>query len=458
MSFLASLAMLTVLVPQGTPQGQGPQDAAASQPGVLTPAERLTLRKLLATYLAEDAEYEQATGKDREKASRGREKARNAFDEAWRKADAKGALGSMADLRGIFENCFVRKAPAKSLGQLWTDKSKEGGFDFGWYLPKNYKHTAPTRTIWTVTGAGTADGTWTKPGDWFAATWDKSASAGDTIFHVAMPQAGMELDPAPDYSRESGEVDEQRRIQFMWGTFAEVMLNHNVDRNRLYLDCGRGSCGFALRFLSMFPDRFAGAVLRAPSEVDAGVRFGTLLGLPILLLRAPANAAVVDALKARLDEASPNTTTVLDVTDEYPHKGATAQIEEWLQARQRSMVPKRVVIEPNSDKYNRAYWADIEVAERLVTAGSDKDKMPRLEVQADRAANRITVKAVGVERFTLLLNDDIVDLGKPFTVVVNDKAFEEKKTRSFPEMLEMMITRSDWEFLFPARFTTVVPK
>ena len=44
------------------------------------------------------------------------------------------------------------------------------------------------------------------------------------------------------------------------------------------------------------------------------------------------------------------------------------------------MVPTRVVIEPNSDKFNRAYWADIEVAE--VDVGEVQP--PREPVQALR--------------------------------------------------------------------------
>ena len=42
------------------------------------------------------------------------------------------------------------------------------------------------------------------------------------------------------------------------------------------------------------------------------------------------------------------------------------------------------------------------------------------------------MKARGVESFTLLLNDDLVDLDKEFTVVVNDKAVTEKRTRGLP--------------------------
>ena len=161
-------------------------------------------------------------------------------------------------------------------------------------------------------------------------------------------------------------------------------------------------------------------------------------------------------MKARLDAISPGTTTVLEATDAYPHKAATVAIEEWLGKQRRNMTPARVLIEPNHDMYNRAYWAKIDTAESLLTTAADKK--PRLEVQSDRASNRITIKAVSVERFTLFLNDDIVDLDKEFTIVVNDKALTEKRTRSFRELRDGVEVRYDWEFLFPAKFSTAVPK
>ena len=81
-----------------------------------------------------------------------------------------------------------------------------------------------------------------------------------------------------------------------------------------------------------------------------------------------------------------------------------------------------------------------------------------VEVDADRANNRIVVKARGVEQFVLFLNDDLVDLDKEFTVVVNDKAFVEKKVRSFRDMVERMVVRRDWDYLFPVMYATTVPK
>jgi mevalonate pyrophosphate decarboxylase len=79
-------------------------------------------------------------------------------------------------------------------------------------------------------------------------------------------------------------------------------------------------------------------------------------------------------------------------------------------------------------------------------------------VDADRANNRITVKAVGIEQFSLLLNDALVDLDKEFTVIVNGKAMTQKLARSLNRVINKVEGRFDGDFVFPTEFATRVPK
>ena len=55
-------------------------------------------------------------------------------------------------------------------------------------------------------------------------------------------------------------------------------------------------------------------------------------------------------------------------------------------------------------------------------------------------------------------NDDLVDLDKEFTIVVNGKAIKETRRRSFVEMKSRMLERNDWDYIFPVRYVTSVPK
>ena len=456
MSILASLAVLALL-PQAPPSnGQGGTEQDG-RPPLLTPAEQLLLRDKMAEFIKADDAWDRATAvKDREKTGKKRETAKEACEKEWDKMEKRGhnLLASMADLRAIFENCFLLERPEKEPGSLRKDKAF--GVEYSYFLPKSYKADKPMRTVIVLPGTAAAGApAWAKPADYFAAVWDKTTALNDTIFQICHVPAGLELDPVPDFSREGQGDEEQRRIDAVWSGFGPVVNAYNVDRPRVFLDCGRATCGFGVRFVSIFPDRFAGLILRQPIDV-AGIRLGSLLGVPVLMLQTAATAGDVAALKGRLEAVTPDSVTVVEATDDYPHKGASGAIEAWMQKQQRKMTPKKIVIESNHDRHNRSYWADMDRVEPLSTAGPD-DK-PRLEVEADRATNRITVKTQGVDSFFLYLNDDLIDLDKEFTVVINDKASTEKRTRNFPEMRKRLVVRRDWEYIFPVDYHATVPK
>lgn len=458
---LAALVPFAALVPQDPPAvpGQGGAVDAAARKPLLSPTEQVSLHKKLVDYISADDGWTRATGlKDRDKASRAREKARTEFDAEWAKHEKKGnLLGSMADLRAIFDNCFELKRPAFPPGQLRKEQAKEDDVDYSFYLPKAYRAEKPCTTLVMLPGLAAADtpGVWAKAADYFTATWDKTDALNETLFLVCTVPSGLELDPVPDLSRDADSAEEERRNKAVFGGLRPITATYNVDRARVFLDCGRGACGFGLRFLSVFPDRFTGAILREPIAVD-DIRVGSLHGMPILMLKTAATAGAVDALKKRLEEVTPDIVTVIDATDEYPHKAAAPAISAWMAKHRRSMTPPTVIIEPNHDRFNRSYWVDIDRADALL--GAPADARPRIEVTADRAANRITVKARAIESFYLFLNDDLLDLDKEFTVVVNDKAVTEKKTRVFEDMWVRMRQRGDWNYLFPVMYKSEVPK
>lgn len=461
MSFLASLALtsLAVFLPQEDP---APTATPQGRPPLLTPAEQSTLRDKLVKYLEADELYQRAESlKDRDKANKSREKTKEAFQKEWDLRLKKGNLvGSMADLRALYDNCFAVPAPKFTPGTLRKEKVKDSALEYTLFLPKTYKADKPMRTILVLPGTTAADqtSTWVDGERYFEAVWDKTTALADTIIHVShLPSgaSGIEMDPVPDFSRDGQDAQEGKRIEAVFSSFGLTMAAVNVDRSRVFMDCARGNCGFGLRFISMFPDRWAGVVLRHPTAID-DIRIGSLLGLPVLMIKTPATAAVVDALKARLEAQSPNSVTVIDATDEYPHKAAAGAIEAWMGKQRRTMSPARVVIEPNHDRFNRAYWVRMGPMNPLHIGPADSK--PRIEVQADRANNRIVVKARGVENFSLLLNDDLIDLDKEFTVVVNDKAVTEKRTRDLRSMQERLVQRRDWDFLFPVEYNSSVPK
>ena len=354
----ATLSLLPILIPQnpgsGAPAG-GAQDANASskQEPLLSERDQGNLRKRLREYLAAETEYDEATGvRDREKTGKAREKARVAFEKEWDRFSKKGdLLASMPDLRAMFFNCFKRAKPRHSLGQLHARSDKREGLDWSFFVPKTYREANPLQTLLVLPGTTSADepAKWTKTKDYFGQVWDKSPLVENTIFHLPQIPAGLEMDPVPDYSREGAGVEEDRRHKTVLLTFGEIMRNYNVDRSRVFLDSGRGTCGYALRMASLFPDRFAGIILRAPIAID-DIRVGSLLGLPILMLRTEATGDVIDGLKQRIEEVSPGTVTVIDAKGAYPHKESGEDIIGWLQDKkpQHDAEPRGAGTKPRS--------------------------------------------------------------------------------------------------------------
>lgn len=464
MLVLASLAAtsVTLFPPQGEPNAGDAPPSVQAKAAVLDAAAQESLRKKLQELFTAEAEYNMANGsKEREKTSKAREKAKEKFQDEWDAKSKKGnLLASMPDLRAIFYNCFEIAPPKSTPGTVRKDvcdlKALNLKFDYAIQLPKGYKQAVPTPTVVVLPG-GVKDAAapWSESRDYLAATWGKTAQEGAYIFHVCDIPESYAMDPVPDYSRDGQAEAESRRIACIWGPLGQTIQAANLDRRKLFLDCGRGTSAFGIRFASMFPDRFAGIVLRSPTAIE-DIRLGSLFAMPVLAIKTAESAAAIDTLQKQFEAIAPGKFSVIEATDAYPFKAAAGDIDAWMQKQERQITPTHVVIEPNHDQYNKAYWVRILKANLIATSGGDSK--PRIEVTADRANNRIVVKSQGIEAFELLLNDDLVDLDKEFTVVVNDKATTEKKVRDMRKMQERLLERRDYEFLYPVSYTTSVAK
>lgn len=449
-----TLALFAAQVPQG---GDQPQN----QP-LLSASEQKSLRDKLAKWIDALKEYDDAKGNKREPASRKNEKAKEAFTKEWESRSEKvkaDLLKSVPDLRGIFDNVFPYDRQTGP-GSLRKEELKDPGAiekDYALFVPKSYKVESPVRSVVVLPGQDDK-GNWIECRDWFAKTWDGAPILADTLFHVEQVPKEIELDTAPDFAKVGDEANEGKRIDLALRSLGTTKKAYNLDRNRMFLDGGRGAASFALRLVSYFPDQFAGIVLRGPADVD-GIRLGSLTGIPVLLVATADTKADLAKLEQRLNALQADSCTLIDATDEYPFKAAAPQIGAWMDGVKRDLMRSKVVLEPNHPRYNKGYWVLIDKMEPI--AGIPLAQRPRIEVEADRKQNRINVKASGIDNFTLLLNDQLVDLDDPkgVTVVVNDKAVIKKRTRDFQRLFQLLYYQKlDSNWLFPAIFDCAVPK
>jgi hypothetical protein len=456
---------LAAFAPQNQNPGQDP-------PPVLTEAETKKLHDRLKTMISAFLKYDESVEAARAKAATAYEKDKVAFQKDWDlQCEKKGDLmKSVADLREIFDNVFEydgNKFRGTDALRKETPSAKEFP-PYAVWVPKSYKADVPMRTVLLLPGFDDKNNQWQDARSTFAGTWEKSASEKDTIFHIPTLRKEMlhEMDRYPDYSRQGEDQREFDRNQDAFKSFGETARAYNYDRRRLFLDCGRETSGFGVRLVCNFPDRFAGIIVRWPVDMKE-TRLGSLTGMPVLIVSTAATAPAATELKERLEKLGPGNVTVVAATDDYPFKASTPEIEKWMQGVQRNLMRPKVVLEPNDDRYKKGFWAEIDRMDSIVTA--PPTKKPRLEVNADRSLNRIEVKSVGVETFVLYLNDSLVDLSKPFTVVINGKAKTpsaggsgtatgELRTRDFMQMWQMVIKKFDGGWVFPVVFMAAVPQ
>lgn len=449
---LTALLSITACALPPQDQKEAPKDDRFES--VLSKSEQESLGNLLRGWFKARAAYRDAPeGARREIAGKKEEAAKEKFIKEWgaksKKADVLGCVG---DLRAIFAGCFEfeRKTGSTDVQKFKGRKNEP----FEAVVPKRYRPGVPTPTVLMIRGS--SERGWALGNEWWSSIWKPAPDAADFIAILPPLDDAMDLDPPLDWAKPGSEEQDKARLWAVMIPMGEANHALHIDRDRLYLDCGKGSCLFGLRLATIFPQMFAGVVLREPPD-PASLRLESLTGMPVLLLRTDATKAACQKVADALNELQEGSCTLLDAKGSYPYPESANEVVAWCKGRKRDLMRLRVVIANNYDPFSRdAYWVAMgKAASVLEVSGAAK---PYLDVATDRSANRVTVTAKNVEHFTLLLNDALVDLDKAFTVVVNGKALAPVKLeRNLRDLCERVYIKGDPGHLFPAAHTFVVP-
>lgn len=423
-----------------------PQAALAQEATVLAKADLDSLRAKMQEWIRARLALKDADEGRREAARKKEDTAREKFLKEWdAKTAKKNAMASVPDLRAVFAGCFEFE---KQMGAGDVRPFKPKNFQpYDAVVPKKYKSDVPAPVLVLVRGH---DGkSWAAANDWFAATWKAAPEAADYVMVLPALDNSLDLDPVVDPSKPEGEAATGARNQAVLGGVGAAYQTFNLDRDRVFLDCAKGGCAFALRLVSYFPSMFAGVVLRHPTDVG-DLRLEGLAGFPVLLLRSDETKEAADKLAEALNKLEPNTATVLDAKGAYPFAESAGDILAWLKGKSRQMMRPHVVVANTHDTFRRAFWVKILRGEFLADVSADN--RPLLDVKADRATNTITVTARSVTDFELLLNDVLVDLDKDVTLVVNGQAQKPKRIERFSikQLVDAVTSSRDYSALFTA--------
>ncbi len=344
-------------------------------------------------------------------------------------------LASTADLRAVLREGFNYKKARTRPGDFFRGQYKEkipGSrqtkvHSFGFWIPKKYpleSKKRPFPLIISLPNVRSDTKKWYSGRDHLKNLYAGSPLLKDYIL--------FSPDLPPDLKAE-GKPSSPDQLLSQWlgsflFTFNEFLTRHRVDWNRIILEGNRESTSLALYFANVAPRYFAGLIIRDPGPLQGAV-VRDFANLPTLFLVSKATKPNAEWFLKLNKLFKYDNCTILE-GEKFPFPSLGQKVVDWIEARKRNPAPPHIVFQPLFSGLSSHWWVQISKYDKFVEDAKTEADLPVIEVTADKKTNRITVKAKNISSYNLLLNDDLVDLDKPITVVTNGKAEEFKVTRS----------------------------
>lgn len=152
----------------------------------------------------------------------------------------------------------------------------------------------------------------------------------------------------------------------------------------------------------------------------------------------------------------------------YFPKEELPDLVAWFNSRRREPLPTRLTLVRDASHFQPYNWLRIDSTDPIAAFSEDlvdkRDERIKRRVYATIDASivgrtRIEVTAEHVQRYSLFLNDQLIDVSKPLTVTTNGRlSFEGMVSPSVDTLLRQARLRQDPERLFPVHLTIVIEK
>lgn len=140
----------------------------------------------------------------------------------------------------------------------------------------------------------------------------------------------------------------------------------------------------------------------------------------------------------------------------------------WFNRQRREPLPTHLTVVRDGSHFQSFNWIRLDATDPIAAFSEDlvdkRDERIKRRVYARLDAsivgvNRIEVKAEHVQRYSLFLNEQLIDVSKPLTVVTNGRlSFEGTVTPSVETLLRQARLRQDPERLFSVHLTIAIAK
>ena len=326
---------------------------------------------------------------------------------------------------------------------------------YGLFVPLTYDPTKAFPLVVCLHGAGFT-------GDLYLERW--AGRLGDSYI-LACPTISM----GAWWSRYGEEL--------VLATMRAVQDRYHIDPDRIYLT-GMSNGGIGAWIIGMHhAPRFAAVAPMASGIDDVLFPFlHNLRQMPLYVI----HGAKDKIMPVWLSRHITNELAQLGIAYVYrehewshPHAGGhffprqeLPALVEWFGKQRRERYPQQVTVVRDASHLTEFGWVRIDstdriarFSEQLVDRHDDLMKnrvYARLDVR-NIEGNRIDVTTIRVRRYTLFLNDALVDFSRPITVVTNGAiSFDGMITPQLETLLREVRRRHDPSMVFPAKLTVAV--
>lgn len=277
----------------------------------------------------------------------------------------------------------------------------------------------------------------------------------------------------------SGAWFTRRAEELVLATIQHVRRRYHVDPDRIFLT-GMSNGGIGAWLIGMHhASLFAGIAPMASGLDEALMPFlANLRNTPIYIIHGAKDQVMPVELSRSISRelgALGYPHVYREHQREHPIAGGhyfpreeLPDLVAWLNGRRREPLPARLTLVREASHFQPFCWLRIETTDAIAAFSEDLvDKRDerikhREYAKLDAAivgANRIEVKAERVQRYSLFLNDQLIDVSKPLTVVTNGHvSFEGPVMPSVETLLRQARLRQDPRQLFPIHLTISVRK
>ena len=258
----------------------------------------------------------------------------------------------------------------------------------------------------------------------------------------------------------------------------EVQTRYHIDPDRIFLT-GMSNGGIGTWIIGMHhADRFAGIAPMASGIDDVLFPFvENLVHTPVYVIHGAADQVMPVQLSRDLVKEMERrgiSYQYQEHTWTHPHAGghffpkqALPELMTWFDAQQREPLPRTISLVRDATHLTPFSWVRIDMTDQIAAFTENlidsRDEFitggvyAKLHAQVT-ASNKIVVSTIRIGRYTLFLNQDLVDLTKPIIIETNGRiSFEEMVEPSIETLLKEVRHRSDTHTLFPVKLTIDVP-